>query len=195
MTDKQPFLNELADRAVAHGTPGVIQAVSRGKDLDVAVAGVARADGTAMARDSIVRIASITKPIVAAAVMTLVEDGTLALDAPVDDWLPELAHPSVLRHLDGPVDDVVPAQRPITVEDLLTFRAGHGFPDDFSAPVVQLLFQELRQGPPHPPTVPAPDEWMRRLAGIPLLHQPGQGWTYNTGSDILGVLLETSATG
>ena len=89
----------------------------------------------------------------------------------------------------GPVDDVVPAARPITLADLLTFRAGYGFPSDFSLPVVGLLFSELRQGPPEPQLVAAPDEWMAALSRIPLLHQPGDAWLYNTCSDILGVLI------
>jgi len=146
-------------------------------------------DGEPMSRDTLFRIASITKPIVAAATMVLVERGRLTLDESVERLLPELADPVVLRAVDGPVDDVVPAARAITVRDLLTFQAGHGFPPDFTAPVVALLIGELLQGPPQPQKVPPPDEWMARLGRIPLLHQPGEGWTYNAGSDVLGVLL------
>jgi CubicO group peptidase (beta-lactamase class C family) len=104
-------------------------------------------------------------------------------------WLPELAAPRVLRSPSGPLDDVEPAERAITVRDLLTFQSGHGFISDFAAPVMQVLFEQLHQGPPQPQVVPPPDEWMARLSSIPLVHQPGRGWTYNTGSDILGVLL------
>jgi CubicO group peptidase (beta-lactamase class C family) len=75
------------------------------------------------------------------------------------------------------------------VADLLTFRAGYGFPSDFSLPAVGLLFRELKQGPPQPQLVAAPDEWMAALSRIPLLHQPGEAWLYNTCSDILGVLI------
>ena len=121
--------------------------------------------------------------------MVLVERGRLTLDESVERLLPELADPVVLRAVDGPVDDVVPAARAITVRDLLTFQAGHGFPPDFTAPVVALLIGELLQGPPQPQKVPPPDEWMARLGRIPVLHQPGEGWTYNAGSDVLGVLL------
>jgi CubicO group peptidase (beta-lactamase class C family) len=142
-----------------------------------------------MARNSIFRIASITKPITAAAVMMLVEDGRIALEDPVRRWLPELASPAVVRTPASPVDDVVPAVRPITVADLLTFRAGYGFPSDFSLPAVGLLFSELKQGPPQPQLVAAPDEWMAALSRIPLLHQPGEAWLYNTCSDITGVLI------
>ncbi|MFJ1709299.1 serine hydrolase domain-containing protein [Kitasatospora sp. NPDC088346] len=170
--------------------PGAVALIARGDHLEVTVAGsVDTEGGTPMARESIFRIASLTKPVVAAAVMMLVEDGRIALDDPVERWLPELASPVVVRTPASPVDDVVPAARPITVEDLLTSRAGYGFPDDFSLPAVGLLFGELKQGPPQPQAVPAPDAWMAALSRIPLLHQPGEFWLYNTCSDIQGVLI------
>jgi len=174
--------------------PGAVALVARGDRIDVEAVGSVDVAGTApMDRDSIFRIASITKPLVAAATMMLVEDGRIGLDEPVARWLPELASPVVVRTPTGPVDDVVPAARPITVEDLLTFTAGYGFPYDFTLPVVKLLFDELGQGPPEPQAVAAPDEWMATLSRIPLLHQPGDGWLYNTGSDILGVLIARAA--
>jgi CubicO group peptidase (beta-lactamase class C family) len=182
-------LNDVLEAHVGRGAAtGAVALVARGDRIEVGVAG--SADGSApMTRDSIFRIASITKPVVAAAAMVLVEDGRIALDDPVDRWLPELAKPAVVRTPPSPVDDVVPAARPITLLDLLTFRAGYGFPSDFSLPAVQLLFSDLLQGPPQPQLVAAPDDWMAALAGIPLLHQPGEGWLYNTCSDILGVLI------
>src|SRR5215510_9033610 len=169
--------------------PGAVGLVARGDRMEVAAVGSMAVGGTPMARDSIFRFASITKPITAAAVMMLVEDGRIALDDAVGQWLPELASPTVVRTPAGPVDDVVPAVRPITVADLLTFRAGYGFPSDFSLPAVGLLFSELKQGPPQPQLVAAPDEWMAALSRIPLLYQPGEAWLYNTCSDILGVLI------
>jgi len=184
-------LHDVLDSHVAGGsTPGAVGLVARGDRVDVQAVGSVDAAGTSpMARDSIFRIASITKPITAAAVMMLVEGGRVALDDPVERWLPELASRTVVRTPAGPVEDVVPAVRPITVLDLLTFRAGYGFPSDFTFPVVGLLFSELRQGPPQPQLVAAPDEWMATLSRIPLLHQPGDAWLYNTCSDILGVLV------
>ncbi|MEU3064503.1 serine hydrolase domain-containing protein [Streptomyces subrutilus] len=174
--------------------PGAVALIARGDRAEVAAVGSLDTEGTApMARDTLFRIASLTKPVTAAAAMMLIEDGLLALDAPVARWLPELAAPVVVRTPASPVEDVVPAQRPITVEDLLTFRAGYGFPADFSLPAVQLLFSELRQGPPEPQEIAAPDAWMAALARIPLLHQPGRAWLYNTCSDILGVLLARAA--
>ncbi|MFB7846498.1 serine hydrolase domain-containing protein [Streptomyces sp. NPDC056053] len=184
-------LRDLLEKHTGPGAaPGAVALVARGDRVEVVAVGTADVAGaTPMVRDSIFRIASMTKPIVAAAAMMLVEDGRMALDDPVGTWLPEWAAPKVLRTPASPVDDVVPAARAVTVEDLLTFRAGIGFPDDFSLPGVAPLFDELRQGRPQPQSVPAPDEWMAALSRIPLLHQPGEGWLYNTCSDILGVLI------
>ncbi|MFE2737201.1 serine hydrolase domain-containing protein [Streptomyces sp. NPDC059349] len=169
--------------------PGAVALVARGDRVEVETAGsAALGGGSPMARDSIFRIASITKPITAAAVMMLVDDGRIALDDPVDRWLPEIAKPVVVRTPDAPVDDMVPAARPITVADLLTFRAGWGFPSDFSLPAVQALFGLQKNGL-SPQLVAPPDEWMAHLARIPLLNQPGEAWLYNTCSDIQGVLI------
>jgi len=188
-------LHDLLDRHVRAGKlPGAVALVATDDDVEVAVAGTRGIDGGPMTRDTIFRVASITKPITAAGVMMLVDQGIVALDDPVARWLPELAWPMVVRTPSSPVDDVVPADRPITVHDLLTFRSGHGFPSDFTLPAIGLLFSGLRQGPPAPQQVKAPEEWMRTLSTIPLLHQPGDGWLYNTGSDILGVLV-ARATG
>jgi len=184
-------LRDILQTYVNNGSvPGAVGLIARGDRVEVQAVGCTGIDGTyPMARDSIFRIASITKPITAAAVMMLVDDGKIRLDDPVGPWLPELASPAVVRTPAGPVDDVVPAIRPITVADLLTFRAGYGFPSDFSLPAVRLLVSELKQGPPQPQLVAAPDEWMAALARIPLLRQPGEAWLYNTCSDILGVLI------
>ena len=174
--------------------PGLVAAVA-GADGEehVAVLGDQGVGGPPMTRRSLFRIASITKPIVAAATLALVERGLFELDEPVGRLLPELATPRVLRAPDGPVDDTVPAVRPITVRHLLTFTAGLGFPSDFSLPFVGLLTGHLLEGPPDPRSRPEPDAWMERVATMPLLHQPGEGWAYNTGSDLLGVLLARAA--
>ncbi|MFD9958939.1 serine hydrolase domain-containing protein [Amycolatopsis sp. NPDC058986] len=172
------------------GAPGAVALIARGDETEVVALGSHDVEGTtAMARDSIFRVASITKPIVAAAVMTLIEDGRVALDDPIEKWLPELAAPSVVRTPDSPVDDVVPAARPITVADLLDFRAGWGFPADFSLPAVRLLFEEVQADPRNPASFPSPDEWLAKLARVPLLHQPGEAWLYNTCSDLQGILI------
>src|SRR2546428_845721 len=145
-----------------------------------------------MRRDTFFRIPWMTKPTLAVETMSLVEDGTLRLDEPVDRWLPELAERKVLKRLDGPLDDTVPAKRPITVRDLLTFRMGFGqmmVPPDAYPILSAASAQQIGMGPPSPSTMPAPDEWMRRLGRLPLMHQPGEQWMYNTGSDVLGVLI------
>jgi CubicO group peptidase (beta-lactamase class C family) len=189
-------VREVLQAHVEKGSvPGAVALVARGDRVEVDAVGFVDLAGSApMARDSIFRVASITKPITAAAALLLVDDGRVALDDPVDKWLPELASPVVVRTPGSAVDDVVPAARPITVADLLDFRAGYGLPSDFSLPAVTLLFTELRQGPPQPQTVAPPDEWMATLSRIPMLDHPGRSWLYNTCSDILGVLI-ARATG
>jgi CubicO group peptidase (beta-lactamase class C family) len=184
-------LSDVLQAHVGNGSaPGAVGLVARGERVEVQAVGCVDVEGTApMTRDSIFRIASITKPITAAAVMMLVDEGRIALQDSVEHWLPELASPTVVRTPASAVDDVVPAARPITVFDLLTFRAGYGFPSDFSLPAIGALFSELKQGPPQPQLVAPPDEWMATLSRIPLLHQPGEAWLYNTCSDILGVLV------
>src|SRR5947208_14088079 len=107
--------------------PGLVTLISRRGEVYVDAIGTrAIAGPTPMRRDTIFRISSMTKPITAAATMILVEECKLRLDEPVDRWLPELAERKVLKRLDGPLDETVPAKRPITVRDLLTFRMGFG---------------------------------------------------------------------
>jgi len=189
VTSKQNPLQQLLRAQVDAGSiAGAVALVARPNRLEHHTVGFVDVEQSAfMAADSIFRIASITKPIIAAAAMLLVDDGRMALADPVRQWLPELAEPMVLRRPDGPVDDVVPAVRPITVRHLLDSRAGYGFPSDFSWPAVRLLLY-LQPGP-RPDLLPAPETWLARLAGIPLLYQPGEAWLYNTCYDILGVLI------
>jgi CubicO group peptidase (beta-lactamase class C family) len=140
-------LHGVLARYVADGSlPGAVAVLARGDRTEVAVAGALAVGGGPMTRDAIFRLASITKPIVAAAVMVLIQDGRITLDDPVARWLPELAGPKVVRTPASPVDDLVPAARPITVLDLLTSRAGYGFASDFSLPAGQLLAAVQRDG-------------------------------------------------
>jgi CubicO group peptidase (beta-lactamase class C family) len=171
--------------------PGLVTLVRRGKDVHVDAIGRRTVDGEPMQRDTIFRIASMSKPITAAATMILVDDGKLTLDEPVDRLLPELANRQVLRRIDGPIDDTVPATRAITVRDLLTFTMGFGFMFPLDTRPIQKAAIELDIGYriPRPQGVPAPDEWMRRFATLPLMYQPGERWVYHTGSDVLGVLI------
>lgn len=179
---------------VEHGdVPGVVTLISRRGEIHADAIGTLAVDGDRpMQRDTIFRISSMTKPITAVAAMILVEECKIRLDEPVDRLLPELSNRVVLRSLDAPLDDTDPAQRPITVRDLLTFRMGYGLvmamPGTY--PIQRAMDDlELGQGPPMPSIPPEPDEWIRRLGTLPLLHQPGEKWMYNTGSDVLGVLI------
>jgi CubicO group peptidase (beta-lactamase class C family) len=182
-------LHSMLERYADDGSlPGAVGLVAGGSRTEVAVAGSAAIGGAAMARDSIFRLASITKPITAAAVMMLVDDGRIALDDPVGRWLPELAEPKVVRTPASAVDDVVPATRPITVLDLLTSCAGYGFASDFTPPAVQRLFSVQKDGR-EPASFSPPDAWMAELARIPLLYQPGEAWLYDTCSTLQGVLI------
>src|SRR5438874_4334552 len=107
--------------------PGLVTLVSRRGEVHVDAIGMkAVGGGDPIGRDTIFRISSMTKPITAAAAMILVEECKLRLDEPVDRLLPELADRKVLKRLEGPLDDTVPARRSITVRDLLTFRLGLG---------------------------------------------------------------------
>jgi CubicO group peptidase (beta-lactamase class C family) len=173
--------------------PGLVTLVSRRGEVHVDAIGTqAFGESPPMRRDTIFRISSMTKPITAAATMILVEECKLRLDEPVDALLPELAERQVLQRLDGPLDETVPAKRPITVRDLLTFRMGFGqllAPPDAYPILKAASEQQLGMGPPSPSSMPAPDEWMRRLGKLPLMYQPGEQWMYNTGSDVLGVLI------
>jgi len=192
---RSPIRDAMTSHIARGHLPGAAWLVVRGGG-DTAVRtdaiGTLRVGGGApVARGTIFRIASMTKPMVAAVAMTLVEDGTLALDAPVDRWLPELAGRRVLARLDGPLDDTVPAKRAITVRDLLTYRMGFGIVWGPPPPIVRAA-NELRLGAFGPPRVqepPALDEWMRRFATLPLMSHPGEQWRYHTSAEVLGALL------
>jgi CubicO group peptidase (beta-lactamase class C family) len=177
---------------VGHGAvPGLVALVSRRDEVHVdAIGTMAVGGGDRMRRDTIFRIASVTKPITAVAAMILVEEAKLRLDDPVDRFLPELADRKVLRAIDGPLDDTVPANRPITLRDLLTFRLGYGavmvFPSRYP---IQKAMEEEGVAPGANLAAHPPDELMRRYGRLPLIHQPGEKWLYNSGSDILGVLI------
>ena len=177
--------------------PGLVTLVSRRGETHVDALGTMAVGGRdPMRRDTIFRVSSLTKPVAAAAAMVLVEDGRVRLDEPVDRLLPELADRRVLRRLDGPLDDTVPAKRPITLRDLLTMRMGFGFimgpPDDY--PILAAAEeQRLGMGPPKPATPHEPDEWIRRFATLPLMHQPGEQWRYEMGFAVLGVLISRAS--
>ncbi|QRX93103.1 serine hydrolase domain-containing protein [Streptomyces noursei] len=186
-------LREGLARHVESGRiPGLVALVSRGEETHVEAIGTMRHDGGApMRRDTIFRMASTTKPVAVAATMVLLDECRLRVDDPIDPWLPELADRQVLKRPDGPLDDTVPARRPITVRDLLTSTFGLGL--DMTAmgsPMMGALFERRVYGE-NGWLLPAvePDEWMRRLGSLPLMYQPGERWQYNISNDVLGVLV------
>jgi CubicO group peptidase (beta-lactamase class C family) len=174
--------------------PGMVALVSHGDEVHIETLGTLAFDDPAkMKRDTIFRIASITKPLAAAAAMILIEECKIRLDEAVDEWLPELANREVLRSILSEIDDTVPAYRAITVRDLLTYTFGFGSvmaaPDTYP---IQKYIRNLRiggDGPMLPDNVPATDEWIKNLGSLPLIAQPGERWMYNVSGDVLGVLI------
>ena len=193
--DRLRRLHEVMTGYVERGeVPGLVTLVARRGEGHVdAIGAMAAGSEEPMRRDTIFRISSMTKPITAAAAMICVEECLLRLDEPVDRLLPELANRQVLRRPEADLDDTVPAHRPITVRDLLNFTMGLGIvnAEPGRIPLADALNQlELGQGTPSPATPPAPAEWIRRLGSLPLMYQPGERWLYNTGADVLGVIIE-----
>jgi CubicO group peptidase (beta-lactamase class C family) len=180
--------------------PGLVALVACGDDVHVAARGRLSIGGSPVERGSLFRIASTTKPITAAATLALVREGLLTLDEPVDRLLPELADRRVLRRVDGPLDDTMPAEEPVTVRGLLTFTFGFGMAVEMLTaaepwPVVVAAAEAglATIGPPQPDDFVDPDTWIARFGELPLLAQPGRRWLYNTGAHVLGVLCARAA--
>ncbi|NES30223.1 serine hydrolase [Micromonospora terminaliae] len=185
-------VRRLLERLVDSGfVPGALVALARHGEVHVEATGTLAFQGAGaaipMAGDTIVRMGSMTKPVVAACAMTLVEECLLRLDDPVDDLLPELADMRVLADPDGPLHDTVPASRPITLRDLLTFTLGTGtvIAAPGTVPIADALEAVAR---------PDLDSWLRDLGALPLVHQPGERWMYDTAADATGALI-ARATG
>ena len=134
-----------------------------------------------MQRDTIFRIASMTKPVTVAAAMALAEEGRLALSDPVTNWLPELADMRVLVNPTGSLDDTVAARRPITVDDLMTHRSGLAYSFSVTGPIARAYAAvSLRQDQ---------DDWLAEVARLPLVHQPGERLTYSHATEVLGIIV------
>ena len=185
----------MAAHVAAGSLPGLVTLVACGDDVHIDTIGTPSfVDGAPLARDAIFRIASLTKPITAVATMSLVEEGVLRLEEPIEELVPELADAQVLRAIDAELDDTVPANRPITLEDLLSYRFGFGsvMAPPGSYPIqraeAELGLQSIG-GPPWPPVARDVDGWIGALGSLPLMFQPGEQWLYNTSGQVLGVLL------
>jgi CubicO group peptidase (beta-lactamase class C family) len=174
--------------------PGLVALISRHEDMHTEVLGTMSYESAApMKRDTIFRIASLSKVIAAVAAMILIEDCKMRLDDSVELWLPELANRRVLKSLSSEIDDTVPAKRAITVRDVLTYRMGFGsvmaLPNTYP---IQKLIRESRvggDGPMLPSQAVGPDEWIKKLGSLPWLAQPGEQWLYHVSGDVLGVLI------
>lgn len=194
------FTAVAAGHVGADRVPGMVALMACGEQVHVEALGSLSIGGAAVQRDVLFRISSTTKPLTGAATLALAAEGLVSLDEPVDRLLPELADRRVLRRMDGPLDDTVPAQRAITVRDLLTFTFGFGMHMSmFRAaqpwPVVAAAddLHLASFGPPSPAVQPDPDTWIAALGSLLLLAQPGERWLYNTGAPVLGVLLARAA--
>jgi len=185
----------LAGHTSTGAVPGLVALVARGGQVHVTSAGhKAIGDSAPIGRDAIFRIASLTKPVTGVAAMLLIEDGAMALSDPVEKWLPELGGRRVLRSYDAELSDTVPAERAITVEDVLSFRLGFGsiFTPE-TLPVAAAAEGELKLKtlvPPWPPTPHNPGQWIAAFGSLPLLDQPGERFRYNTGATVAGILIE-----
>jgi CubicO group peptidase (beta-lactamase class C family) len=191
---RDAILPSLERRVETGFAPGLVALVGESENAEIVAAGMSRLEGgEPMGSDTLFRIASMTKPVTAVAAMMLVEEGKLALDAPVNALLPELSNLQVLRRPNGALDDTVPARRPITLEDILTYRLGTGLL--FGSPNEYPILAAIKErqlagfGPPLPDEDYGPDEWMRRLGELPLMAQPGERWLYTAGSNVLSVLI------
>jgi len=184
----------LKDHLARGSAPGFVALVSCGEETHAFPMGTMTMDGgPPVQRDTIFRLASMTKPLTAAALMMLVEDGKLRLDEPVDRLTPELADRRVLKRIDGPLDDTVPANRPMTVEDAMTFRLGWGIVFAEGYPILAATADLQGFGMPNPASPITPDEWLQRLGKLPLMYQPGERWLYTVGSNLQGVLVARAA--
>jgi CubicO group peptidase (beta-lactamase class C family) len=176
----------LTRHVQAGTTPGAVALLGRGEP-EVVAAGVASIDGEPMRADAIMRVQSMTKPIVAVAALRLVEAGRIELEESVEGWLPELANRRVLSSPDAPLTDTVPARRAITLRHLLTMGSGYGM--EFTAtPLREAMADNGTEAGPEPVSLGA-DEWLSRLAELPLAFQPGEGWRYHHSFAVLGILI------
>jgi len=200
-TDK---LDRFAAVAASHvgddKVPGLVALVAQGDDVHVEALGTLAVGGRPVARNSLFRIASTTKPITASATLALAREGLLELDEPVVRLLPELANRRVLRRMDGPLEDTIAAIAPVTVRGLLTFTFGFGmalamFMTPEPWPVIAAATDAglATIGPPQPDAFVDPDTWIARFGELPLLAQPGEKWLYNTGALVLSVLCARAA--
>ncbi len=142
--------------------------------------------GLPIERDTIFRIASMTKPITSVAALMLVDEGRISLNDPITGYAPEFSKMRVLQSPNDALDETDPADHPITFDDLLTHRAGFTYGDLNRGPINQAYRQVLGGDVD---TDLSPDEWIAKLASLPLVNQPGSAMSYGVSTDLLGLLI------
>ncbi|GAA0804924.1 serine hydrolase domain-containing protein [Spirilliplanes yamanashiensis] len=186
-TDLADLLRRHVEAGTVPGAVALLGSADPSAEPEVAAAGVAAVGGAPLRDDAIMRIQSMTKVITAVAALRVVEAGRLGLDESVERWLPELADRRVLTSPTAALDDTVPAARPITLRHLLTNGSGYGMAIADS-PLKDAMAANGTEAGPEPPALGA-DEWLARLAELPLAFQPGDGWRYHHSFGVLGILL------
>ena len=137
-------------------------------------------------RNTLFRIASMTKSITSTVALMLFEEGRFALNDPITRLAPEFSQMCVLRSSTGPLNQTDPAERPITFEDLLTHRSGLTYGDFHSGPITR-AYKDALGGDIDSEVLP--DDWIARLAALPLIDQPGTAFHYGHSTDLLGLLI------
>jgi CubicO group peptidase (beta-lactamase class C family) len=188
MNEEDPISTAIAAVVNAGALAGAATLVWRdGKVVQTACVGWRDVkDGLPIERDTLFRIASMTKPITSTAALMLFEEGRFALNNPITRWAPEFSEMRVLRSPTGPLDQTDPAKRPITFEDLLTHRSGLTYGAFHPGPLAR-AYEEALGGDIDSEV--APDDWITRLAALPLIDQPGDAFHYGCSTDLLGLLI------
>ena len=181
----KPGLQGVIDSGVLSGAVTLLW--RNGQIADVSVVGTADIEAKRpMARDTLFRIASMTKPITSVAILMLMEEGKLGLDDPVTKWAPEFANMRVLKNAEGPLDETYPAPRDITIEDLLTHRSGLAYGFTSVGPIAYAYQDALGDVLNNPLDV---DAWMKALGELPLSYPPGDRFHYSHATDVLGYIV------
>jgi CubicO group peptidase (beta-lactamase class C family) len=186
--DSEPRIQKVLQGAVDRGElAGAATAVWRDGDIQTICAGWRNIESRLpIERDTIFRIASMTKPITSLAALMLVDDGKIALHDPISKYAPEFSRMRVLKSPDGPLDETENSARAITFEDLLTHRSGLTYKDFHRGPIAR-AYHEALGGDIDSDVVP--EDWMRGLANLPLIDQPGSAMYYSRSTDLLGLLI------
>jgi len=180
-----PALKGLVDQQALSGVVAMVW--RKGEVVQVDTVGQRDiAAGLPMERDTLFRIASMTKPVTTLAALMLLEEGKIKLSDPITKWLPQFKDMTVLTDATGPLDSTVPAAREITVEDLMTHRSGLAYGFTSMGPIAHAHEEKLGSPLGHPHS---PEEWMTRLGALPLSYQPGDRFHYSHATEVLGFLV------